>query len=123
MYGGGGGGARGGGGRAIADDWGSGGKGKEAKGGKGKGKEAKGGKPNAPVIYSNNAKGKKLCMGFQNGSCKSRWLPKEKKYEPLCPTNKDDRHQCNLCLGTDHGAGQCPNKLSKKQRRKGKGDW
>ena len=109
--GGGGGGARGapGGGKAIADDWGSGGKGagkpggkaKEGKGGKGK---AKG---DAPVVYMQNSKNKKLCDGFQNGSCKSKWLPKESKYDPVCPQHKDQRHQCNACLGYDHGGARC----------------
>ena len=121
---GGGGGARGGGGKAIVDrttdDWGSGGAVKAAKGGNGKGKAAKGGQPSGAVTHAKNAKGRKLCAGFQHGSCKGIWLTKANKYDTVCPRNKDERHNCNVCLATDHGSSHCPQKLSKKQRRAGK---
>ena len=104
-----------GGGKAIVDDKGAKGKGKD--GGK-DGKAPKGG--DTPLVYVANAKHKKLCNGYQNGSCKSKWLTKENKYDCVCPASKELRHQCNLCLSYDHGGLRCDMQAKGKKRKRGK---
>ena len=99
-------------------------KGKDAKA-KGGGKvanKAQGIPGNAPTVY-NDYKGKSLCQGFQNASCKSIWLAKAHMYDTLCPANNALRHHCNLCLSRDHGAAKCDGlgAPAPKKAKKGKG--
>ena len=49
-----------------------------------------------------NKKNKLLCPGFQTGACKGQ------RGNTVCPTNRDNRHQCAICLG-DHPACECDN--------------
>ena len=82
-----------------------------------------GGKADTTVkgCFLKNAKGKKLCQGFQTGACRSKWLDKQGSYDIICPHDKDLRHQCNLCLSGDHPPAHCNGGNPKKQKKGGKG--
>ena len=127
---GGGGGGRGGGGKG-ADAWGSGGGGGgkpiepgmygKVQGGGGKPTDAGKGKQEVvPLVYKHNQKKKLLCTGFQDGTCKSKWLTKENRWDSVCPGSKEKRRQCNLCLSPDHMPSRCDAAgVSKKRKFKG----
>jgi hypothetical protein len=88
---------------------------------KGGGKAAnKGNGGNAPVVFFKNDKNKKLCPGFQTGSCRSTWLVKH-SYNVVCPHDKELRHQCNLCLSGNHAPSSCDGGQPKRQKKGGKG--
>ena len=74
------------------------------------------------VLTLKNAKGKKLCSGFQTGACRSKWLAKQGAYDIICPHDKELRHQCNLSLSGEHPPSSCNGGTpAKKQKKGGKG--
>ena len=112
--------------------WGSGGgiggkptdagKNGKPKGGGGKPTDAgKGKHDEIAIVYKYNEKKKLLCSGFQNGTCKSKWLDKQNCWDNVCPApgSKEYRHQCNLCLSREHNPSRCDAAGGKKRKHKG----
>ena len=72
--------------------------------------------------YVSNRRGHKLCPKFQEGTCG------DAVGDNRCPHNRGEVHQCNLCLGQNHGSNMCAHKsipksddFAKKFKGKGKG--
>ena len=63
-------------------------------------------------VHSTNGKGTPLCQGWQTGKCCK--LGKGSR----CSSDGISAHQCNICLGNDHGAHKCRNKTSAKKHRR-----
>ena len=79
--------------------------------------------------YTHNRGGEKVCAAFQTGACGPT------VGNAMCPNDRTSRHQCSLCLGTNHDKPHChsktpPNKKifgkggkGGKGKSKGKGKW
>lgn len=69
--------------------------------------------PSAP--YTKNKKHFLPCNDFQHGSCVAKSI-----YPSICPSNKDLRRQCNLCLGLRPASECTVGQASKKKYKRGK---
>ena len=68
-------------------------------------------------LHNTNRKGVELCEDFNNGTCRT-----DPQWPGWCPQDWNKAHQCNKCLGTDHGGKGCghiPKESSRSKYHKG----
>ena len=73
--------------------------------------------PGATIVnglYTTNRSGTPLCGPFQTGACGNALR------DGMCPADRSSSHQCQRCLGNNHGLNNCPYSsmpLSNKSKR------